>query len=342
MAHIPTQRCAFSLGLLDELATDPAITDVAVTCDGRVWADSGGGMQEHQLAIPFRSPQVVREYAVQLCAQLGRRLDDACPIADASSVEGVRVHAVIAPLVPQGASISIRFPAGKAMSLLQLARNQMFPMDWLPLLQGLVRRKATILITGGTGSGKTTLVKALLAHCERTERIVTVEEIRELGDFGHANHVSLIGREANVEGAGAVSLTDLVKATLRMRPNRVVLGECRGEEIVDLLRAFNSGHHGGMTTLHADSVNRVPSRLVSLGLLADITPQAMAMLAEDAFDVVLHVERTNGHRHIAQIGRLRTVSGELQGMPLAAWPGSGMPTYEPEWLQFLMAWSAMQ
>ncbi|MBT1163184.1 CpaF family protein [Bifidobacterium felsineum] len=342
MTQVQARKYAFSLGLLDELAADPAITDVAVTCDGRVWADSGSGMQEYRLAIPFRSPQVVREYAVQLCAQMGRRLDDACPIADASSVEGIRVHAVIAPLVPQGASISIRFPAGKAMSLLQLARNQMFPMDWLPVLQGLARRKATILITGGTGSGKTTLVKALLAQCGEMERIVTVEEIRELGDFGRANHVSLIGREANVEGAGAVSLTDLVKATLRMRPDRVVLGECRGEEIVDLLRAFNSGHRGGITTLHADSVSRVPSRLVSLGLLANITPQAMAMLAEGAFDVVLHAERIHGNRHIAQIGRLCTVAGELQGVPLASWSGSGIPTYEPEWLQFLMAWSVMK
>lgn len=330
---------AMSFGLLTELAEEPGITDVAVTCDGRVWVDRGAGMCEHHLRVPFRSPQVVREYAVQLCAQLGRRLDDACPIADASTMEGVRVHAVIAPLVPQGAAISIRLPSVAVMSLEQLARNALFPMDWLPLLQGLVHSKATILVTGGTGSGKTTLVKALLAECDYHERIVTVEEVRELGDCNHDNHVSLVTREPNVEGAGAVNLADLVKATLRMRPDRVVLGECRGEEIVDLLRAFNSGHHGGMTTLHADSVARVPSRLISLGLLADVSPPAMALLAQDAFDVVLHVERENGQRRIAQIGLLHGTAGTLEGIPLARWSGIGEPWYSPDWLRFLMSWS---
>ena len=280
-------------GLLNDVASDPQVTDLAVTCDGRVWADRGNGMRETVLRVPFRSPQVVREYAVQLCAQLGRRLDDACPIADAASPDGIRVHAVIAPLVPQGAAISIRFPDRTMASLRHLSQLGVFPAAWLPMFVGLVRRHATVLITGGTGVGKTTLLKALLAQCDVNERIVTVEEVRELGELGRGDHVSLVTREANVEGVGAISLTDLVKATLRMRPDRVVLGECRGAEIVDLLRAFNSGHHGGMTTVHADGVNRVPSRLISLGLLAGVSPQALAMLAAGAFDAVVHLERVN-------------------------------------------------
>ena len=248
------------LGPLEDVAHDPYITDVAVTCDGRVWVDRGNGMDEFHPHAAFRSPQTVRDYAVQLCAQLGRRLDDACPIADASTAGGIRVHAVIAPLVPQGAAISIRFPECGVPRLESLAVRGAMPEAWLPLLRGLVSRRATILITGGTGTGKTTLMKALLAECGASERIVTVEEVRELGMLGLANHVSLVSREANVEGAGAVGLPELVKATLRMRPDRVVLGECRGEEIADLLRALNSGHHGGMTTLHADGVARVPAR----------------------------------------------------------------------------------
>ncbi|MBT1169694.1 ATPase, T2SS/T4P/T4SS family [Bifidobacterium sp. SO4] len=326
-------------GLLDGLASDPRITDLAVTCDGRVWADRGNGMVEQRIPVPFRSPQVVREYAVQLCAQLGRRLDDACPIADASSVDGIRVHAVIAPLVPQGASISIRFPDRTRATLPALGQSGMFPAAWLPLLTGLVDKAATVLVTGGTGAGKTTLVKALLGRCGANERIITVEEVRELGDFGHANHVSLVAREANVEGIGAIGLSDLTKATLRMRPDRVVLGECRGEEIVDLLRAFNSGHHGGMTTLHADGVERVPARLVSLGLLAGVGPQALAMLAVGAFDVVLHLERTDGRRRIAQIGGLRAARDGLSGVPLAVWDGSEAPRYAPEWERFRARWS---
>ena len=317
-------------GLLNDVASDPQVTDLAVTCNGRVWADRGNGMRETVLRVPFRSPQVVREYAVQLCAQLGRRLDDACPIADAASPDGIRVHAVIAPLVPQGAAISIRFPDRTMASLRHLSQLGVFPAAWLPMFVGLVRRHATVLITGGTGVGKTTLLKALLAQCDVNERIVTVEEVRELGELGRGDHVSLVTREANVEGVGAISLTDLVKATLRMRPDRVVLGECRGAEIVDLLRAFNSGHHGGMTTVHADGVNRVPSRLISLGLLAGVSPQALAMLAAGAFDAVVHLERVNGQRRITQIGELRVAHGELAGTPLAVWNGCHPPRYAAE------------
>ncbi|RSX53638.1 pilus biosynthesis protein [Bifidobacterium goeldii] len=328
-------------GPLDELARDPMVTDVAVTCEGRVWADRGEGMEECLLRLPLRNPRIVREYAVQLCAQMGRRLDDACPIADASSVDGVRVHAVIAPLVPQGAAISIRFPDRGRLGLDALCGAGLFPEEWLAVLRFLVDRRARILITGGTGVGKTTLLKALLAECAANDRIVTVEEVRELGELHHGNHVSLVSREANVEGAGAVGLPELVKATLRMRPDRVILGECRGEEIVDLLRAFNSGHHGGMTTLHADGVSRVPARLVSLGLLAGVEPASMAMLAEGAFDVVLHLERQNSRRRIAQIGCLAAQGDSLVGMPAAVWGGLGRSvTPGPAWERFVGRWQS--
>lgn len=330
---------ALALGLLDEVCDDRRITDVVVTCDGRVWVDRGAGMSEHHLRVPFRSPRMVREYAVQLCAQLGRRLDDACPIADASNVEGVRVNAVIPPLVPQGAAIAIRFPDRAHPSLDALCRQGMMPQEWLPVLHGLVARRASIVVTGGTGVGKTTLVKALLAQCDPRERVVSVEEVRELGMVGLANHVSLVTREANVEGMGAVGLPELVKATLRMRPDRIMLGECRGEEIVDLLRAFNSGHRGGMTTVHADSVSRVPARLISLGLLADVNPQAMAMLVEGAFDVVLHLERRAGRRVIAQIGVLACHAGQLEGVTLATWDGRTSARYASAWREFAHRWA---
>lgn len=327
-------------GPLSELANDPSVTDMAVTCDGRVWADRGAGMEEYHLRAPLRTPQVVREFAVQLCSQLGRRLDDARPIADASSIEGIRVHAVIEPLVAQGAAISIRLPDRTSNRLETLGQAGLFPPQWLAILTGLVRQRATLLITGGTGAGKTTLLKALLGLCEPTERLVTVEEVRELGGLEHADMVSLVTREANVEGAGEIGLPQLVKATLRMRPDRVVLGECRGEEIVDLLRAFNSGHHGGMTTLHADGVERVPSRLVSLGLLAGVEPRALAMLAEGAFDAVLHLERERGARRIAQIGRLESCDGQLEGRMLASWQGPATtPHVSQDWQEFAAKWA---
>ncbi|NEG77769.1 CpaF family protein [Bifidobacterium avesanii] len=326
-------------GPLAELADDPRVTDVAVTCDGAVWADRGDGMREQRIAMPLRDPQVMREYAVQLCSQLGRRLDDACPIADASTADGMRVHAVIAPLVPQGAAISIRFPDRVGADLSRLAAQGMMPAAWMSALRRLVAARASMLITGGTGTGKTTLLKALLAECAQTERIITVEEVRELGGFNHRNHVSLVTREANVEGAGAIGLPQLVKATLRMRPDRVVLGECRGEEIADLLRAFNSGHHGGMATLHADSVARVPSRLAALGLLAGLEPGTLALFAEGAFDVLLHLERTRAGRRLVCIGALGVdAGGGLVGRPLASWDGSHAPVCHPQWRNFAARW----
>ena len=291
------------LGPLEECAREPGVTDIAVTPYGTVWVDRGYGMEQRRIAMRFGSPREVREYAVRLCSQLGHRLDDACPICDASTVEGVRVHAVIEPIVQVGAALSIRLPNRSAISLDRLGRRGMFPPVWLPLFECLVRKRASMLISGGTGSGKTTFLKALLKQCPKSERIVTVEETRELGRTGHVDSVSLAARSPNIEGAGAVALPELVKATVRMRPDRIVLGECRGEEIADLLRALNSGHRGGMATIHADSIERLPARLSALGLLAGVDPQAMALMGEGAFDVVVHVVRDADARPPSATGK---------------------------------------
>ena len=329
-----------TFGYLDGLVSDPAVTDIAVTGQGDVWIDRGAGMEEVLLRTGFAGPRAVRDFAVQLCAQLGHRLDDARPMADASSREGIRVHAVLAPLVPEGAAISIRLPNRNPPGLEELVAGGLCPASWLFILRALVVNRATILVTGGTGAGKTTLLRALLGMCPQEQRLVVVEEVRELGHIaGHRNLVSLAARESNIEGAGGVGLVDLVKATLRMRPDRIILGECRGEEIADLLRAFNSGHRGGMATLHADNVERVPARLAALGLLAGLEPRALAALAKGAFDVVIHLERTGGHRHIAQIGRLTTtVDGRLLGEAVCTWPGRGAATYGTAWSKFARLW----
>lgn len=246
------------LGPLSDIASEPGVTDIAVTCDGTVWVDRGQGMRPHALRVPFSGPQAIRDFAVRLCSQLGRRLDDACPIADASTVEGVRVHAVIAPLVPQGAAISIRLPDVVAPSLESLAENGMFPSGWMPLLEGFVERRASVLVTGGTGAGKTTLLKAMLMRCAPGERVITVEEVRELGMLNHANHVSLVTRGANMEGrhrAVAADMRDVAYAAgphcggrMQGRRNRgsAARAEFRASRRHDHL-ACQSGDGGSLT-----------------------------------------------------------------------------------------------
>lgn len=342
---IPQKPCvrspAIDFGPLAQIAADSRVTDIAVTGDGAVWADRGNGMRRVVTQIPLRSPQHVRELAVRLCAQFHCRLDDARPIADAGAPDGTRIHAVIAPIVPQGASISVRFADTVTPNLMTLASMGLCPSAWVPMLTMLVKERANVLITGGTGAGKTTLLKALLACVDCNERIITVEEVRELASAVNPHMVSMVARPANTEGAGAVGLPDLVKATLRMRPDRVVVGECRGDEIVDLLRAINSGHRGTITTLHADSVARVPARLISLGLLAGVQPDALAMLAAGAFDVVLHVERVRGRRMITQIGMLTYDQGRLQGREVLRWNGSGIGIAGAAWGDFAHRWATV-
>jgi pilus assembly protein CpaF len=287
-------------GELAAIVADPSVTDVFVNGVSGLWVDRGSGL----VRLPPLSgaePQL-RQLAVQLIAAGGRHIDEASPCVDVRLHDGIRVHAVLPPISPAGTLLSIRLPAASRLSVLQLEAAGFFDAVPLASVAPLVTQRRNILITGASGSGKTTLLAALLSTVPDTDRIVAIEDVAELR-VDHPHFVSLEARQANLEGAGAVGLERLVREALRMRPDRLVLGECRGAEIRELLSALNTGHDGGAGTLHANSLADVPARLEALGALAGLTPGATARQTVSAIGVVLHLERRGDVRRLVRMGR---------------------------------------
>lgn len=229
--------------------------------------------------------------------------------------------------------ISLRTLRSGALSIPDLVASGMVTQSMVRLLEGLVAARASVLVSGATGAGKTTMLASLLSLVDHRERIVVIEEAGEVMP-DHPHVVRLVERRSNVDGAGEVGLARLVRESLRMRPDRVVLGECRGIEIREVLAAFNTGHRGGMVTLHANSAGDVPARLAALGALAGMSPRATDMFAAAAFEVVLHVERGSRGRRIAEIGMLELGDNGLQVRPALTVDDAGV-------LQRGSAWNAL-
>ncbi|WP_101848525.1 TadA family conjugal transfer-associated ATPase [Zhihengliuella sp. ISTPL4] len=296
---------------------DDEVTDVFLNGADALFVDKGNGASR----VPSwrATEREIRELAVALVALGGRHLDDQTPCVDVRLGSGVRVHAVLAPVSTRGTAVSIRIPRVQAADLDALARRRAFDALQQRWLHTLVRDRANLLLTGGTGAGKTTLLSALLSAVPPDERIVTIEDVAELRPE-HPHHVALEVRQANLEGAGGIDLARLVRESLRMRPDRLVVGECRGEEIRELLTALNTGHDGGAGTLHASGLADVPARLEALGALAGMDAVALARQAVSAFTVVLHLERTSdGMRRIAKAGRFVMAADRLAIEEVAPW-----------------------
>lgn len=299
-------------GPLEPFLTDPSVTDVVVNGAHEVWVDRGDGMT--LTAVRFVDDRAVRRMAQRLAASCGRRLDDAAAYCDAPLPAGVRLHAVIPPLADR-VSVSLRIPRHRAWSLADLTASGMLSGGTCDELVALVRRRVSFVISGGTGSGKTTLLNSLLAEVPGTERIVVVEDTRELAPR-HPHIVSLQTRAPNIERAGAVTMQDLVRQTLRMRPDRIVVGEVRGGEVIDLLTALNTGHRGGCTTVHANSAHDVVARFEALAALAAVTPAALAPLLGAGLEAVVHLRRdVNGRRCVGELAVLVPSSGRVAVMP---------------------------
>lgn len=317
-ANVPEQRRLDpAFGPLAEHCTDDAVTDVFVNGADGLFVDRGNGTEP----VPTwrASEREVRDLAVALVGLGGRHLDDQAPCVDVRLDSGIRVHAVLAPVSTSGTALSIRIPRVRAADLDALAALGSFDARQQSWLLGLVAERANVLITGGTGTGKTTLLSALLSEVSAAERIVTIEDVAELRPR-HPHHVALEARQANLEGAGGISLARLVRESLRMRPDRLVVGECRGEEVRELLTALNTGHDGGAGTLHASGLRDVPARLEALGALAGMDATALARQAVSAFTIVLHLERApDGTRRIAQAGQLALSGDRLDIEEVRPW-----------------------
>lgn len=293
--------------LLEELET----TDVLVNGAGQVWVDRGRGLEKVPVADrQLQSEAGVRALAVRLAASCGQRLDDASPIVDGTFASGIRLHAVLPPIAAEGTLISLRKHRQQRLELGDLLANNSIHPQLEKLLRQLVAQRANVIISGATGAGKTTFLNAMLSLVPAEERILIIEEAAELRP-AHPHVVHLQVRHANVQGAGAISMSSLVRAAMRMRPDRLVLGECRGAEVRDVLGALNTGHEGGWATIHANSALDVPARLVALGALADMQEATVAAQAAAALDAVIHIRRGGARRYISQIAVLERRRGEL-------------------------------
>ncbi len=309
-------------GPLEDLIADPRVTDVLVNSPSEVYVDRGTGLE--RVHVDFGSEERVRALAQRLASRAGRRLDDASPHVDARLPDGGRLHCVLAPIATDGTCISLRLPRAHAMTLDSLVSSGSIDVVGADLLRVLVHERRACLVTGGTGSGKTTVLNTILGEVDAGERIVIAEDSVELAPH-HPHVVRLQSRMPNVEGAGAITLRDLVRQTLRMRPDRIILGEVRGNEIIDLLTAMNTGHEGSWATIHANAAVDLPARIEALGLLAGVPREAMHALLASAVDAVVHVQRLrDGRRIVSGVHVLALLDdGHVRALPAFTYDGRG-------------------
>lgn len=307
-------------GILDPLLAGDDVTDVLVTSPAEVWIDDGNGLRRSD--VRFVDEAAVRRLAQRLAIAAGRRLDDAQPWVDGflsglgSGRFGVRLHAVLPPIAAAGTCISLRVLRPATLDLTALAASGALAPQAVRLLDQIIAARLAFLVSGGTGAGKTTVLAAMLGAVPASERILCVEDAPELAP-PHPHLVRLVARAANVEGVGEVTLRDLVRQALRMRPDRLIVGEVRGAEVVDLLSAFNTGHAGGAGTVHANSPAEVPPRLEALGALGGLDRGALHSQLAAAVQAVVHVSRGPCGRRVEQIAVLRRdAAGYVAAFPV--------------------------
>ena len=300
---------AMRLGPLEDLLADESVTEIMVNGPSKVYVERQGKLQLSD--CQFSDDASVLAAIERIVAPLGRRIDESQPYVDARLADGSRVNAIIAPLALSGPTITIRKFAKKALSPEDFIRFGTWTADAAAFMDICVRLRKNIIVAGGTGSGKTTLLNLLSGYIPETERIVTVEDAAELR-LQQPHVVRLEARPPNIEGKGAVTIRDLVKNCLRMRPDRIIVGECRGGEALDMLQAMNTGHDGSLTTVHANSPRDVISRLETMVLMSgmELPSRAIREQIQSAVDIIIHESRlADGSRKVTAITEVTGMEG---------------------------------
>jgi pilus assembly protein CpaF len=323
------RRCdVVGAGPLEPLLRLPDVTDVLVNGPDQVYLDRGRGLERTE--VRFADDDAVRRLAQRLAASGGRRLDDATPHVDVRLHDGTRFHAVLSPLARPGTVLSLRVPRPRVLSLEDLLATETVTDHGFRLVRSIIDQRLAFLISGGTGSGKTTLLNTLLSHASHTHRLVLVEDASELRP-DHPHVVGLEARPPNLEGAGEVTLRTLVRQALRMRPDRLVVGEVRGAEVVELLAALNTGHEGGCGTIHANSARDVPARVEALALAAGLSREAAHSQFLAGVDAVLHLGRDVDGRRVLREAAVphRGADGLADMLTAVSFPGAGRAVTGP-------------
>ena len=304
----------FGLGPLEALLKDGGISDIMINRFDRIYVERKGRIELSD--VRFRDNAHLRQIIDRIVGNVGRRIDETMPMADARLADGSRVNAIIPPLALDGPAMSIRRFGSKPMQLEDLLRAGAFPAPFMDFLAAAVQSRANVIISGGTGSGKTTLLNCLSRYIPADERVITIEDAAEL-QLQQPHVVRLETRPANIEGRGEISQRELVKNCLRMRPDRVIIGECRAGETLDMMQAMNTGHEGSMTTVHANTSRDAIARLEVLIMMAgfDIPQKAMRQMVSSAVNLIVQVNRlSGGKRKVTRISEITGMEGDQMQM----------------------------
>jgi pilus assembly protein CpaF len=300
-----------ALGPLEKLLRDATVADILINSPREAYVERGGMLEE--VAVHFRDDEHLLQIIERIAARVGRRIDDSSPMLDARLPDGSRVNAIIPPLALKGPTLSIRRFGATPLTLDDLLRFKALTPEMAQFLEGAVRAKLNVIVSGGTGSGKTTLLNTLSRFIPDGERVVTIEDAAELR-LQQRHIVPLETRPPNVDGKGAVTTRDLVRNALRMRPDRVVIGECRGAEALDMLQAMNSGHEGSLTTLHANSPRDALTRLETMMLMAgfEVPLKALRRQITSAIHLIVQAERLQGGaRRVTAVTEVVGMEGDV-------------------------------